>query len=183
MDFEEQLIRQILTGEEEAFRLLVEKYKAYVFAVIFSFVQEKDQAENVAQEVFLQVFRSLPQYRFHSFKSWIGKIAVRKAIDWRRARVRLSREEFSGDPGTAGERVWALTPSPEDIFFQKEQEARVRKVCGRLPEIYGNVLIKFYFQEKSYQEIAKEEGTTVKTVESRLYRARILFRKKWEEGA
>ncbi len=71
--------------------------------------------------------------------------------------------------------------TPEDILIEKEKRQKVRRVCKSLPDIYENAIIKFYFEEKSYEEIAKEEGTTEKTIASRLYRGRILLREKWRE--
>ncbi len=182
MDYDEQLVRQSIAGEQESFRLIVEKYQGYVFAIIFKFIQEKDQAENVSQEVFIQIYRSLPQYRFQSLKSWIGKIAVTKAIDWRRNKSRCSREVSMGNMEEIGDIVESSVSNPEDFLILKEKEKRVREVCNSLPELYQRVILKFYLEEKSYQEIAFEEGVPVKTVESRLYRARLLFREKWEEG-
>jgi DNA-directed RNA polymerase specialized sigma24 family protein len=81
---DEQRVQRFLSGDQEAFREIVDVYKAYVFAIILNFVKQQDEAENVVQEVFMQIYRSLPQYRFQSFKSWIGKISITKAIDWQR---------------------------------------------------------------------------------------------------
>jgi RNA polymerase sigma factor (sigma-70 family) len=68
------------------------------------------------------------------------------------------------------------------IFLQKERQEQVEKVCLALPEVYRRTIEKYYLEEKSYQQIAAEDKITVKTVESRLYRAKKLFREKWEEG-
>lgn len=179
---DEQLAKQSLSGDQESFRRLVEKYQSYVFAIIYKFVNQQDEAENIAQEVFLQVYRSLPNFKFRSFKSWIGKIAVTKSIDWKRKNSRLSRElplieaiEFA----VVGSQGSNLT---EDIFFQKENQKKVWEVCKKLPVIYSRVMIKFYFEGKSYNQIALEEKISSKTVQSRLYRARIIFKQRWEEG-
>lgn len=177
-----QLVRRCLSGEQEAFRLIVEKYQGYVFAIILNLVREKDQAENIAQEVFFQTYRSLHQYRYENFKSWIGKIAVTKAVDWSRKKKRLFQEEAVPDVDVLGAGRGDPAPSPEEVLLRKERADQVRKVCEGLPEIYRRIMVKFYLEEKSYQQIALEEGTTVKTVESRLYRGRILFRKEWKEG-
>lgn len=177
---DEQRVQRFLSGDQEAFREIVDVYKAYVFAIILNFVKQQDEAENVAQEVFMQIYRSLPQYRFQSFKSWIGKIATTKAIDWQRKQAKLSREEPRMDLleiiGTGG------THTPEEILLQEEKQKRVWEVCRELPAAYRRTIIKFYLEGKSYQQIAQEEGTTVKTVESRLYRARSIFKERWGGG-
>jgi len=174
-----QLIRRCLSGEQEAFRLIVERYQGYVFAIILNLIRDKDQAENVAQEVFFQIYRSLRQYRNENFKSWIGKIAVTKAVDWCRKKKRQSNEEVVADVEAIGGEARNSSQTPEELLLQKERREKVREVCDCLPEIYRRIMVKFYLEEKSYQEIAIEEGTGVKTVESRLYRGRILFRKEW----
>lgn len=174
-----QLIRRCLSGEQEAFRLIVERYQGYIFAIILNLVRERDQAENIAQEVFFQTYRSLRQFRNENFKSWIGKIAVTKAVDWCRKNKRQSQKEVVVDVENLGGEVRGSAQTPEELLLQKERREKIRDVCDCLPEIYCRMMVKFYLEEKSYQEIALEEGTTVKTVESRLYRGRILFRKEW----
>ncbi len=195
MSNEDQLVLQSLSGDEDAFREIVETYKAYIFAIILNFVKEQDEAENIAQDVFLQIYRSLPQFRFKNLKSWIGKITVTRAIDWKRKNKKREREKLYGDDSeiyrVEGSNLITpgLTPAfsgtgfsnPEDIFLKKEKRTRVKETCERLPALYKSVMMKFYLEGKSYQDIATEESTTVKTIESRLYRARNLFREKWGE--
>jgi RNA polymerase sigma factor (sigma-70 family) len=177
----DNLVQRCLDGEQDAFTLLVEKYKGYVFAIILSFVRDEETAKDIAQEVFLQVYRSLVSYRQQNFKGWIGRIAANKAIDYKRkkhlalcemetAEAILGRDDDDGDDSGG---------DLEKLLLQKEQENRVKEVLLRLPPIHKTVLYKFYFQNKSYQEIAQEEGIRPRTVESRLYRAREAFRQEW----
>lgn len=198
---DEQHIKRVLSGDEEAFREIVETYKAYVFAIILNFIDDRFEAENIAQEVFLQTYRSLPQYRFQSFKGWIGRIAVNKALDYRRKEdkrkaempVACLEERIAGG-GRGGLAlanrlclegntiIFSGHVSPEEIVVKKEEMRRIGELCRSLPEIYRTTLEKFYLQGKNQQEIAEEEGTSVRTVESRLYRARSMLREKWKEG-
>ncbi|HHY30231.1 MAG TPA: sigma-70 family RNA polymerase sigma factor [Syntrophaceticus sp.] len=177
----DNLVQRCLDGEQDAFTLLVETYKGYVFAIILSFVRDEETAKDIAQEVFLQVYRSLASYRQQNFKGWIGRITANKAIDYKRKkRLTLCEMETAeqilgrdddGDDDNSGDL--------EKLLLQKEQETRVKEVLLRLPPIHKTVLYKFYFQNKSYQEIAREEGIRPRTVESRLYRAREAFRQEW----
>jgi len=177
---DEQLVQQFLAGNRDSFRQIVEKYQAYVFAIIFKFVSEQDEAENIAQEVFLQVYRSLPSYRLENFKSWIGKITVAKALDWRRKKRKYLREELF-TPRTELKIINKQEGNnPEDIFLKEENRQKVWEICKTLPQIYSRAIIKSYFEGKTYQQIASEEEVSLKTVESRLYRARILFKKRWK---
>lgn len=185
---DERLVKQVLAGNDNAFAYIVDRYKAYVFAIILNICQDRFEAENIAQEVFLQVYRSLHQFKSQDLKAWIGKITVRKTVDNHRKNLKYSREgQFTTCPdfsalSVAYENTNQETDNPEELVLQKEQRQRIRNVCTKLPKIYSRVVEKHYFEGKSYREIAAEEGIAPKTVESRLYRARFLFREKWREG-
>ena len=180
MDQDIQLIKKVLAGDKTAFEKIVDKYKGYIFAIIFNFIKDHGEAENIAQEVFLQIYISLPEYKFDNFKGWISRIAANKAIDWKRKKQSKFRDETLeyieaiADRESIGE-----YKTPEDLLLEKEYREKVRRVCQSIPPIYENVIIKFYFQEKSYEEIAEEEGISVKSVASRLYRGRNILREKW----
>lgn len=181
----QQLVWRSRQGDQEAFAQIVNFYKAYVFAVILNFVRETDEAENIAQEVFLQIYRSLPRYRSQNLKAWIGKIALNKSLDFQRKAQRRVREELCTDEDELSKdrnRPEFTGNDPETVLLRKERQERVEEVCLALPEVYRRTIEKYYLEEKSYQQIAAEDQISVKTVESRLYRAKSLFREKWEEG-
>ncbi|WZL73256.1 sigma-70 family RNA polymerase sigma factor [Clostridiaceae bacterium 35-E11] len=179
---DEELVKQCLSGDENAFRQIIERYKAYVFAIILNFIKDHNEVENIAQEVFLQVYRSLPQYRFQSFKAWIGKIATTKAIDWKRSKTRTALEQTGVDIENYIVDKHDLCKTPEEILLEKENSQQVFEICKNMPEIYSSVMVKFYLQGKSYKQIAAEDNAPLKTIESRLYRARNLFKEKWREN-
>lgn len=179
MDPDELLVKKALKGDEDSFRSLVEKYQGLVFAICFNITGHRQEAENLAQETFIQVYRSLSRYENKGFKSWIGKIASNKAIDWKR-KMRLENEGkvvYLEDI----EEISTESNSIHEELIKKENSKKVLELCNKLPEIYSSVLIKFYIQSKSYNEISKEDGISVKTVESRLYRAKNAIRKQWKE--
>lgn len=181
MSSEEILIRKAAEGSKAAFEDLVERYKAYVFAIILNFIEDNNQAENVAQEVFLQIYISLPRYRYEGFRTWIGRIATRKAIDWKRKEGRIAVRERPVDmqefvPGED------MSVRLEDEFIFNEDRERLKVLCDELPPKYRTIVKAFYYAGKSYKQIAMEEGIAEKTVESRLYRARKILRENWKEG-
>lgn len=183
MDWDTELIKLTLSGNEDAFAKLIDIYRGYVFAIILNFIKDHNEAENVAQEVFLQIYISLPNFKMDNFKGWIGRIAANKAIDWKRKKKSKYREEVIDDTENIMYKEKLNNyETPEDILIRKENREKINRMCRSIPPIYQNVIIKFYFQEKSYEEIAKEEGTTVKTIASRLYRGRNMLREKWREN-
>lgn len=175
-----ELVERHLIGDDEAFTAIINRYQAYVFAIILRFVNERQDADDIAQEVFLQLYRSLPSKQEGDLKSWIGKIAVNKAIDWKRSQKRRQAlAECLEQITLAEDRTQAKI---EQVILQREQEMLLHQLCRGLSPPYRRVVVKYHFEGKSYQTIAREEGISVKTVESRLYRAKKMIRERWEEG-
>jgi RNA polymerase sigma factor (sigma-70 family) len=168
----------VLEGHDHAFRLLVEKYRNDVFRTIFAVLRDQKEAEDAAQEVFMKIYTSLPQYQNQGFKTWMTRIAVNHAIDVKRKQVRR-REEVAEDL----EQQLVATPkdSVEKEIIDSDRRTLVRKKLDELPENYRDVIYGFYIAEKSYQQMAEEQNVQVKTIETKLYRARHWMKKNWKE--
>ena len=180
MDTENLLIDKAKSGDEYSFSKLINTYENYVFAIILNFVKDQNDIENIAQEVFLQVYVSLPRFDNDNFKGWIGRIASNKSIDFLRKKKAKYREEVIEDEVL--EKVdLNRDDSPEVYLVKKERHEQLLIMINSIPNIYRDVLIKFYFQEKSYEIIANEEDVSVKTIASRLYRAKLLLKEKWRD--
>lgn len=179
METEELIIKEAAQGSEHAFRCLVEKYQSFVFKICLNIVKDSIHAENISQEIFLQVYRALPSYKYKGFKTWIGKIALNKAIDYQRKMNVMKKREIAL---TEEYQSTIVDESSSDLkdFWRNEDYKRVLSLCNNIPEIYKTIINKYYIQEKCYSDIALEENISIKTVESRLYRARRLLREKWE---
>lgn len=172
------LIEKIKSGNDHAFRLIVEKYRNYIFHSVYGVLRNEKDAEDAAQEVFMKIYTSLPQYEKQGFKTWITRIAVNHAIDIKRKKVRrqeemnVEYEETSHAP--PGESV-------EFLVLKRERQNLLRKQLDELPENYRGVVEGFYIKEQTYEELAQELDVKVKTVEVRLYRARQWMKKHWKE--
>jgi RNA polymerase sigma factor (sigma-70 family) len=184
MECNDLIIKAASEGNKDAFRSIVEAYQTIVFAICINILKDYHEAENAAQETFLKVYSSLHTYEYKGFKTWISRIATNKAIDVKRKlqkdTYKVVSLEDNIDPS------YYLSPTQErlieDEFIKAEDTKRIYAMCLSLPEIYGIIIKKYYLQSKSYDEIAIEEGISVKTVESRLYRARKKLKDNWEEG-
>ncbi|WP_251032739.1 sigma-70 family RNA polymerase sigma factor [Bacillus sp. ISL-7] len=167
-----------MEGNDHAFRLLVEKYRNDVFRTIFAVLRDQKEAEDAAQEVFMKIYTSLPQYQNQGFKTWMTRIAVNHAIDIKRKQVRR-REEL------AEELELQLVGTPKDSvekeIMEIDRRRLVRKKLDELPENYRDVIYGFYIAEKSYKQMAEEQNVQVKTIETKLYRARHWMKKNWKE--
>ena len=167
-----------MSGNDHAFRLLVEKYRNDLFRVIYAVLRDQKEAEDATQEVFIKIYISLPKYENQGFKTWMTRIAVNHAIDVKRKRDRR-REDV-----TDTVEYELLTPqsvSLETEVLNQERKSLVHQKLDELPENYRNVTYEFYIAEKSYQQIAEEQQVQVKTIEMKLYRARIWMKKHWKE--
>ncbi len=174
-----KLIQAAQNGNSEAFRQLVEIYKAYVFAICFNILRDKDEAENMAQEAFIEVYRSLKSYEFRGFKTWMGRIAANKCIDYKRK----MKKKLIHEVNIEDENLYIIADDKPIIekIIENEDKERLRNILYTLPEVYISTIKKYYMQGKTYEEIAREENVSIKTVESRLYRGRKILREKWEE--
>ncbi|MGM1046155.1 MAG: RNA polymerase sigma factor [Bacillota bacterium] len=176
----ERLITRILQGEQEAFRELVNLYSQHVFHTAYSVLRDAKEAEDASQEVFIQVFKALPQYRSEGFKTWITRITLNKSIDLKRKITRRSPEQ-QGEDGEALERIPSRDPDTLVHLINKEKKEELRQKVNSLPNNHREVVTAFYLEEKNYEQISVELGVTIKTVESKLYRARQWIRNTWKE--
>ncbi len=166
----ESLARFAVDRDPEIFRRLVEEYQNRVFRLVCSVLgpwADLD-AEGVAQEVFLRVYRKLGQFRGEAeFGSWLFRVAYSTALNWRRtARIRLPHESDASLEQVAS----AIDPRAE--MLRAADHRRVVIAIEALPEVYRTVLHLFYWQESTVAQIAEAIGAPEGTVKSYLSRAR-----------
>ncbi|MEH7093687.1 sigma-70 family RNA polymerase sigma factor [Neobacillus vireti] len=168
----------MLEGNDHAFRLLVEKYRNDVFRTVFAVLRDQKEAEDAAQEVFMKVYTSLSRYENQGFKTWITRIAVNHAIDVKRKQARRREEVVDALDQQA---LGSPKDSVEMLVIAEDQRRLVQKKLNEVPENYREVIYGFYIAEKSYQQMAKEQNVEVKTIETKLYRARSWMKRNWKE--
>lgn len=154
---------------------MIRKYQATVYKTVFAVLHDRKDAEDVTQEVFIRMYHALSQYESRGFKTWLSRIAVNKAIDFKRKRERskvTAAAQVDRDP--------QAEDSAESRFIRMEKQRDIRTRIQELPAKYRAVVYDYYFLEKSYRQIAEERGVKVKTVESTLYRARKWMQKHWK---
>lgn len=172
------LIQKIISGNDHAFRLLVEKYRTDLFRTIYAVLRDQKDAEDATQEVFIKIYHSLPGYQNQGLKTWMTRIAVNHAIDLKRKRDRRHEDVMEV---VEYEAVSPQAVTVEAEVISKEQRKHVREKLHELPDNYREVICDFYLKEKSYQQMAQEQNVQVKTIETKLYRARLWMKKHWKE--
>lgn len=171
-----------MKGDEAAFRELITRYRPYILQTIFTIVRHQKDAEDLSQEVWTRIYFSLPQYERKGLKTWMTRIAVNRAIDFKRASSRR-KEDIVAELETAISSTGPPHPEHgvEHEVLIKETTEFVRQKLDQIPTNYQDVLLAYYIHHQSYQDIANAQGVTIKTVESKLYRAKQWVRNHWKE--
>ena len=169
-----QLIRSILSGDDAAFSILVQKYQKSVHALVWRKIGDFHYAEEITQDTFLRAYKKLSTLKNHNqFAGWLYVIANRLCINW----MRKKKPALQSLEGTRAEEV-ARSSYSHYVAGERETEAAerrseiVEKLLIRLPESERTVVTLYYLGEMTAKEIGKFLGVSVKTVHSRLHRAR-----------
>jgi len=180
-----ELIQQLRAGDEGAFKSLVANYQDLVYNTALGIVQNSEDAEDVAQEVFIQVYRSIDQFKGDArLSTWIYRITTTKALDHIRSRKRKKRFAFITSLFGPNDE---LVHEPVDFqhpgitLDRKEQAALLFRMIEQLPENQKVAFTLHKTEELSYQEIADIMQLSVSAVESLLFRARQNLRKLLEK--
>lgn len=174
---ERRLLQKAQEGDRKAFEALVALHSRRVYNLALGYTGRHHDAEEIAQTVFVKVWKALPQFRGASaFSTWLYRLTLNACTDHYR-RERKRRGDLSlDDPDLSPIRDAA--PSPEEIVIQREEEAILRKALAELPEQHRVILILREMDGLDYQEIAQVLELQVGTVKSRLARARRALREK-----
>ncbi|WP_379360779.1 MULTISPECIES: RNA polymerase sigma factor [unclassified Paenibacillus] len=176
-------------GGPEHYRPFVQAYGAYIYKTVYAVLHSPHDAEDVTQDVLLQIYRSLPNCRMDGLKTWITRIAVNRAIDFKRSKARRPEQLIEletvdrHETSFRGEGMLDAAPVPaaETVALREEELKHIQAKVSELPDNYREVVTAFYIEEKSYEQIASETGLELKSVESRLYRARGWMKRHWRK--
>ena len=178
--------RVIENNDHQAFAQLVERYQKMVVTTCRGFVQSYADAEDLAQDVFIELFESLPGFRNESkLSTWIYRIAVNKSLNFVRRRKRevlLNNLYFWNKDSNSLALGQAVSPEGEQAMLDAERSKQLKLAINKLAENQRVALILSRYQELSYKEIAEVMGVSVSSVESLLFRAKENLRKMLLKG-
>ncbi|MDF2962182.1 MAG: subunit sigma-24 of polymerase [Paenibacillus sp.] len=176
---DEQLVDQIRQGDEEAYRFLIERHSPYIYTLVYRMVEHRETAEDLTQDIFIKLYRSLGQFRGDAkFTTWLYRLTVNLVTDYRRSQRRKPYEALLDKvKGWFGNRQ----EEPEAMALQKEEQQTVQRLLAELPDKYRLILYLYHYKQLSYQEIAEATRLPMKTIETRLYRGKALLKQKWQE--
>jgi len=175
---EQNLIDQLQAGKQAAFSRLLDDYQQKVFGTCISFIPNKEDAEDIAQEVFLEVFKSISKFKGDSkLSTWIYKIAANKCLEF--IRKKNSKKRFAFMQTILGNEIpldktsyFTEVNHPGILLENKEKSAIIFKAINTLPESQRVVFTLAKIDGKSYQEIIEITGKSLSSVESVMFRAK-----------
>jgi RNA polymerase sigma-70 factor (ECF subfamily) len=183
---EQELIQKIKEKDEAAFKYLVDTYQDKVYNTALGIVQNAEDAEDVAQEVFIQVYRSINSFKGEAkLSTWLYRIATTRALDLLRNRKSKKRagiiQRLFGD---GNEPIFEIPDfhHPGVALDRKENATKLFLAISQLPENQKVAFTLHKLEDLSYQEVSEIMSTSVPAVESLLHRAKQNLKKFLEKG-
>ena len=162
------IINACLNDEPEAFGVLVDKYKAGIFAYVFARIKNFQDAQELTQDVFLCAYQGLHKLkRYESFSFWLFRIASNQCKKWQRNQIRHPQPESIEDIDPK-----IIDKSSLEFHHNEIMNQSVREALDSLPDTYREVLMLYYFGDMDSKEIAESLGTSPTAIRMRISRAR-----------
>ena len=165
------IIKECLKGDNSYFEEIVKRYKNLVYSIVLRMVNEHEEANDLAQEVFIKLYKNLDKYYpEYKFSTWVIRITTNHVIDYRRKKKQevISIESLEQELST--------TDSPEYIALQNEQKKMLERFVQELPEMYRLPIVLYHQQGLSYQEIAEVIEEPLSKVKNRIFRGRKMLK-------
>ena len=183
-----QLMLRFRAGDDEAFRELFEKHSRAIVNFAYHFVGSRPRAEELAQDVFLQVYRAGPRYEPQAkFTTWLYRIATNACLnEVRRPEHRFKKRPLEYQPEDSRERGEIAFPDPqavrgESALAGRELEARIRDVLAKIPANQRAALVMSRVDGMAYCDVAEALDCSESAVKSLVFRATATLRKELEE--
>jgi len=179
-----EIIKLVLQGDKEKFRMLVEKYQQMVFRTCMGFLHNKDDADDLTQDIFIQAYQSLSRFKSEAaFSTWLYRIAVNASLNKvRKSSKNLILQRIDAFFGTEKSKDLTFSPSdmedPENILIRQEHIEWIRRTLDSLPENQRTAIVLSKYDDLSQKEIAEIMKTTEGAVEALLQRAKKNLREK-----
>jgi len=179
------VVSYIVKGKTELFSVIIDRYQSKVFSTAFHYTHDHEEARDLTQEIFIKLYNNLQKYKGKaSFSTWLYRIAVNRCIDWTRKKKPQTVSAISDGSEEELDIYDTIADSgggPEEDLIKQENAVYLRKLVESLPEIYKTVIILYYFEDFSPQEISEIIGVPKRTIDTRLFRGKNLLKLRMEE--
>jgi len=185
---ERRLLRQVRRGDAKAFEVLVRTYQQRVYNIVYRMIGNREEAEDVAQDVFVTVYQNVAGFRGDSkFSTWLYRVTVnhcKNRLKYLRRRGRhrgrplddIAEREIAHGGGATEPRYHASIPRPDELASGHQLERIVQREIARLDEDHRVLVVLRDIQGMSYQEMVEVTGLNIGTIKSRLHRARLTLK-------
>ena len=173
-DYDAELMLRVKRGDNASFGVLLEKHRASVVHFLYRLVQEQAVAEELAQEVFLRVYRSRASYEpTAKFTTWLFRITTNIALNWRRdARRELNNVRLDQEIRNARKReLWDRTPRADELLLEEHRAREVRAAIDTLPPKQLAAVLMHKYEGMEYAQIAAVLNCSMPALKSLLFRA------------
>jgi RNA polymerase sigma-70 factor (ECF subfamily) len=174
--YDAELIVRLQRGDEWAFQLLVRRFRKKLFSIAFGITLDAQESQDIVQEVFLQVYRSIDDFKGNaSLSTWLHRITVNRCLNWKRRWARrfqwhhVSTGNMDDQPAKAPE---SDLPTPEARMANAQTRQQIDNALKMLSDKARAIFVLRELEGLSYEEIADATGTKIGTVRSRLFHAR-----------
>lgn len=175
---DEYLIKKYLDGDQDSFKLLVEKYTPSIYNFSIRFAGE-DYVNDIVQDVFIKVWKNLKKFNQAkaSFKTWIFTITRNTITDYLRKRKMIPFSSLDVEDESFGDNIRDNVILPDEALSKLEDKKILNDILNKLPPNYKEVLILYYQEEMTFNEIGQLLKKPLNTVKNYHYRALIMLRK------
>lgn len=174
-----QIIELVRQGRMDVYRILIDRHKSYIYTLIYQMVDHAETAEDLTQEVFVKMYRTISGFRGDAkFTTWLYRLTVNVVQDYRRS---LRRTPLMNVMSKMKDWITSNESQPEHQLIAQEERDLKWRLIAELPDKYRLILVLHYLKEFTYQEIAEITELPIKTIETRLYRAKKILKERWME--
>lgn len=184
-DSEKELIQNILNGDPDEFRLLIEQYKKLISHILFRLISNQNDRDELGQEIFIKIYQKLPSFQFKSkLSTWIGRIAYNSCLNYlRKKRIPLYDDQIvyedEKDKNIASiNDVKSQILSPDESLNQSQVSSFLNQEIDKLPYQYREIISFFHLDNMSIKEICEIMKLPEGTVKSYLFRSRKLLKER-----
>ena len=176
-----ELIDDSISGDEDAFGILMGRYENSLYGLIFKMVRNHEETQDLVQEAFIKSYKALESFnKQYSFSTWLFKIASNNCIDHlRKRRLKTTSIDvpIQTEDGSLSQDLPDDSFSPEKDSLRNELFSSVNSIIDELPEKYKVVINLRHKEDQSYEEIAVALDIPIGTVKARIFRAREILKK------
>lgn len=173
---DEELVEGVKKGNIDAFEDIVKKYENKVYGIVFHMMKNQNEVEDLAQEVFLKVYKNLGRFKGDSsLYTWIYKITVNLCLDElkKRKNIIYLDEKISVEDGEIDKELPSNERSQEELYEDKELKENLHRCINKLPDKQKMMIVLRDIKGFSYDEIAEITNNKIGTVKSQINRARL----------